>query len=127
MRSFRLDPDSVTDFLRSWPVLLLGGLIAAMVVFLGSAYWWTRILLPVLMGVCVGPRLFVGRIREQYPNARHVWLLSIGMMTALVGVVARMAFPAWQGSKFDLTWLGVTFFTILAFVLLNRGDHDVVH
>ena len=25
MKSFRLDPDSVTEFLRSWPVFLAGG------------------------------------------------------------------------------------------------------
>ena len=126
MRSFRLDPDSVTDFLRSWPFVLFGGLLAAAIALISKDYSWARLSIPLLMGICLGPRLFVGRIREQYPTARHQWLLSIGMMTALIGVVLRMAFPTWQGSDFDLTWLGVSFFTILAFVLLNRGNKDVV-
>lgn len=67
----------------------------------------------------------VGQLHRRYPTARHLWLLSIGMMTSLVRVTARMAFSVWQGSRFDLVWLGVTFFSILAFVLVNRGSKDV--
>ena len=82
--------------------------------------------MPLLFGICLGPSLFAGRIEETYPTARHHWLVSIGTMTALIGVVLRMTFPTWQGSAFDLTWLGVTFFTILGFVLLNRGNKEVI-
>lgn len=125
MKSFRLDHDSVTEFLQSWPVFIAGGLIGSTVVVIGRDQWWSRLFIP-LLGVCLGPRLFVGRMRERYPTARHLWLLSIGTMTALLGVVLRMAFRAWQGTAFDLTWLGVSFFTILAFVVLNRGNKDVI-
>lgn len=126
MRSFRLDPDSVAEFVRSWPVVLIGALTGSAIAFFGRDLWCIRFLLPILMGVCLGPRLFVGRISERYPTARHPWLVSIGLTTALLGVVLRMAVPTWRGMAFDLTWLGVSFFSILAFVLLNRGNDDVV-
>jgi len=39
----------------------------------------------------------------------------------------RVTFRAWQGTNFDLAWLGVSFVTILAFVVLNRGNKDVIN
>ena len=48
------------------------------------------------------------------------------MATLTLGVAARMAFPQVQGPSFDLAWLGVSFGSILAFVVANRHDDDVV-
>ncbi|WP_157605179.1 hypothetical protein [Schlesneria paludicola] len=83
-------------------------------------------MIPALLAISVGPRLFDGSIKDRYPSARHAWLLSIGMTALIVGVVLRMAIPAWQGQLFDLTWLGIAFFAILTFVILNRDHKDVV-
>lgn len=125
MRSFRLDPDSVDEVVESWPLFLVALVIAIPLGLLAANNPWGRILIPMLFGVVLGPRI-VGRLRRSYPTAKHLWLLSIGMMTSFIGVLARMAFPDWQGAGFDLTWLGIAFFTILAFVLVNRGNKDVV-
>lgn len=126
MRSFRLDPASVPELLRSWPIMLTGAAVGSVLAYLGTTYGWARPLVPLLLGIGVGPGLLVGGIKQRYPTACHLWLLSTGMMTALVGVALRMAFPAWQGSRFDLTWLGISFVTISAFVLLNRGKKEVL-
>ena len=128
-RSFRLDPDSVTEFLDSWPALLIGALVACLSVYLGMTHLWGRIFAVFLFGT-YGGFLLRGvageRLREQYPGARWVWLLSVGFTTLVVGVATGMAFPETRGSAFDRAWLGVAFFSILAFVLANRKNKNVV-
>ena len=62
MKSFRLDPNSVTKFLRSWPVFVAGGLIGSAIVVVGRDHSWSRFFIP-LVGICLGPRLFVGRMK----------------------------------------------------------------
>lgn len=79
----------------------------------------------LILGVALSPRV-AGQLRQRYPTAKHLWLLSIGMTVILLGVTLRMAFPTWQGAGFDLSWLGIAFFSILLFVLINRGNKDVL-
>lgn len=125
MRSFRLDPDSVQDVVESWPWMLATLIPAVGLGYLAVTYEWARMLVPIAFAAALGPRAIIVW-RQHYPTAKQLWLLSVGMTTLLIGVALRMAFPAWQGSAFDLTWLGVAFLTILAFVLINRGNKDVV-
>lgn len=125
MKSFRLDPDSVHEAIEGWPVFLLAIVLGTASAWFATTYQWSRILTPLLFGVALGPRLVSG-LRQKYPTGKKLWLLSIGMATALVGVMARMAFPSWQGAEFDLPWIGVAFISILAFVVVNRGSKDVV-
>ncbi len=125
MKSFRLDLDSVQEVVEGWPVFLVSIVLGTATAWFATNYLGARILTPLLFGIALGPRL-IGALRQKYPTAKQLWLLSIGMATVLVGVTARMAFPSWQGAGFDLSWLGVAFFSILAFVLVNRGNKDVV-
>jgi hypothetical protein len=129
MRSFRLDGESVNHFLESWPTLLVAALLAGLFVYVGLAHLW-GVVAGVLLGGVYGGYLLRGfaskRLRERYPNARWHGLLSIGMATLTLGVATRMAFPQVQGPSFDLAWLGVSFCSILAFVVANRHDDDVV-
>ena len=129
MKSFRLEGDSVAEFLDSWPSWSIGALLAVAFVYIGIGHPWGRVAGVVLCGV-YGGYLLRGvaseRLRKRYPNAQRHWLLSIGMATLTLGVATRMAFPRVQGSSFDLAWLGVSFGSILAFVLVNRHDEDVV-
>jgi hypothetical protein len=129
MRSFRLDSDSVAHFLDSWPSLVIGALLAGVCVYVGINQPWGRVAAVLLCGV-YGGYLLRGvtskRLRRRYPNASYLWLLSAGMATMTLGVATRMAFPDVQGTTFDLAWIGVSFVSILAFVLANRGDEDVV-
>jgi hypothetical protein len=129
MRSFRLDPDSIAAFLDSWPALVIGFLLLCLSTYLGIAHLWGPVCAVVLCGTYGGFLLrgiATQRLREQYPGARWVWLLSVGFTTLMVGVATRMAFPLTQAWPFDLAWLGVSFFSILAFVLANRKDKNVV-
>ena len=129
MKSFRLDRDSVVEFLDSWPALLVGGLVTGGLSYVGMSQPWGRVLGLLLCGVYGGFALravAAGRVRRRYPNARWHWLLSVGLATATFGVLTRMAFREVEGSSFDLAWLGVSFGTILAFVIANRHDPDVV-
>jgi hypothetical protein len=129
MKSFRLDGDSVAWFLDSWPALLIGGLLTGVLVYVGMRHPWGRVAGVLFCGAYGGYALrgvATKGLRKQYPNARWHWLLSIGLATATLGVFTRMAFPEVQCSSFDLAWLGVSFGTILAFVIANRHDPDVV-
>jgi hypothetical protein len=129
MKSFRLDRDSVTEFLDSWPSLLVGALLAGAFVYVGLTHVWGVVAGVVLCGVYGGYLLrgvAADRLRETYPNARWHGLLSVGMATMTLGVAARMAFPQVQGGVLDLAWLGVSFSSILAFVVANRHDGDVI-
>jgi hypothetical protein len=128
MKSFRLDADSVAEFLDSWLALLVGGLLVGTLVYVGIRHPWGRVAGVLLGGIHGGYALrgvASARLRKQYPNARWHWLLSIGMATFTLGFATRMAGPQVQGLAFDLAWLGVSFCSILAFVVANRRDPDV--
>jgi hypothetical protein len=129
MRSFRLDRDSIAEVLDSWPALVVGILLASLFAYLGIMHLWGRVCAVLLSGTYGGFLLrgVVGRrLREQYPGARWIWLLSVASATLVVGVAARMAFPQIQATAFDSAWLGVSLFSILAFILINRKDKNVV-
>lgn len=129
MRSFRLDPDSVAGFLGSWSALVAGAVLACLTVYLGITHLWGRVCAMLVCGIyggCLLRGVAAHRLREQYPAARRVWLLSVGLTTLVVGVATRMAFPQTQGTAFDLSWLGASFLTILVFVVANRKDKDVI-
>ena len=129
MRSFRLDPDSVAELRDSWPVLVLGGLLACLFAHLGRPHLGRPIVGVLIGGLYLGYLLRgqVGRrLQQSYPGARFVWLLSGGMATLVLGFAARMVFPQIQGKPFDLAWLGVSFFSILGFVLLNWTNPSVI-
>jgi len=125
MKSFRLDPDSVKDVLKGWPLMLILIIAGSLLAWLSVRYEWVRIFVPLVFGVAIGPTIG-SQLRQKYPTATGLWLLTIGMTTCLIGVLARMAFPSWQGTGFDLSWLGITFCSILAFVIINAGNKDVV-
>ena len=129
MKSFRLDRDSVASFLDSWPALVFGGLVVGACVYVGMTHPWGRVAGVLLCGLYGGYALrgvAAGRLRKRYPNARWIGLLSIGTATLLIGVFTRMAFREVEGSSFDLAWLGVSFGSILTFVIANRHDPDVI-
>ena len=129
MKSFRLDRQSVTDFLQSWPLIVVSIGVSVWLGYLGwyDAVW--RVSLVVFAGLYFG-WVFRGSLsqslKERYPNARWIGLLSIGMVVATSGVVLRMAFPATQGGLLDIVWLSISFVCLLTFVVINRRDPDVL-
>ena len=105
MKSFRLDPDSISKFFETWPALVIGLLLAGLFAYFGLVHVWARILALLFVGIFSGDLVrgvFARRLREKYPGARRYWLLLVGMTTLLVGVIGRMAFPTIQGTEFDL-------------------------
>jgi hypothetical protein len=129
MKSFRLDRDSVREFFDSWPALVIAAILGGLSVYFGVTQVWGRVAALLVFGV-YGGYLLRGRVgerlQEKYPSARWVWLVAVGMTTAGFGVATRMAFPQVQGSAFDLTWLAISFLSILVFVIVNRKNKDVV-
>ena len=129
MKSFRLDRESVADFIESWPVIFAS---VALCVWLGYLGWFDavwRVSLVLFAGAYFGYVIrgrLLQNLRSQYPNARWIGLLSIGFVVATLGVVARMAFPATQGGLLDIVWLSLSFVCILIFVVINRRDPDVL-
>ena len=65
-------------------------------------------------------------LQSKYPNAICIWLVSIGVTSAALGMIARMLLPSLQGGFTDYVWIAVSFTTILSFVLINRRDTDVL-
>lgn len=125
MKSFRFEPVSIEQLIESWPVLVISVAGGALFGFLQVTYAWARVLVPVFLGFALVP-LSARRLRQKYPTAKQLWLLSSGAGICLVGVVTRTALPARQGGRFDLFWIGTSFVFILAFVLANRGNKEVV-
>jgi hypothetical protein len=129
MKSFRLDTESIYDAIESWPAILIALAISA---FLTYAGWFNvkwRGILVVFAAVYFGYALrgvFAHNLRAKYPNAKSIWLLSVGMTSVLLGVLARMLLPSLQGVLTDYVWIIVSFSTILAFVVINRHDPDVL-
>src|SRR5690349_24789172 len=100
MKSFRLDRESVSKFIESWPMLAISAAICLGLAYVGwtNAFW--RVLLVVYAGAYFGyvvrGRLFAN-LRERYPNARWIGLLSVGLSVMTLGVLSRMAFHAQGG------------------------------
>lgn len=129
MKSFRLDT-SKQELLESWPAILLATCVCGISLYFGWFNVVGRILFIVIGASYFGfvsRGFFASRIEAQYPNARHRWLVSVGLTSAALGVFVRMLMPKLQGGPVDYVWLSLSFFTILAFVLLNRRDPDVLH
>ena len=129
MKSFRLDSDSVAEFFDSWRALLAGALLACISIYLGITHLWGPVCALLIFGIYGGYLLrgvLAQQFREKYPGARWIGLLTVGFSTATIGVTTRMAFPDRIGPVFDLAWLGVSFFSILAFVIANRRNLHVV-
>ncbi len=125
MKSFRLDPDSNDELVREWPSFVLAILGVLIINGISAFYPSVKTIIPVLLGIALGWGM-TGRLRKRFPTARSIWLLSIGMTTCVAGVVITMINPSWIGGTYYLTWLGIAFFSILIFAILNRGNKDVV-
>jgi hypothetical protein len=115
----------VPEILDSWPALVIVILLASLSVYLGITHLWGKIVAVFVCGTYGGfmvRGVVTRRLRAQDPGTRWIWLLSVGLTTCVAGVATRLAFPQAQGTAFDLTWVGLSFFSILAFFLLNRKD-----
>jgi hypothetical protein len=129
MRSFRLDPDSVAEILDSWPAFVIAPLLLCLFAYFGLTHLWGRVCAVLVCGLFGGYMLrgvTARRFRQEYPGARWFWLLTVGQTSAVVGVATMLAFPHRLGTWFDLTWLGITFFSVLLFVLINRKNKYVI-
>ncbi len=129
-RSFHLDKSTATELADSWPAILLGLLITGLLLYLSWFNQAWRVLLIAFGAVYFGYVLrgnLTKRLRSQYPHAMYQWLLSIGLTSAALGVFARMLLPNLQGGVTDMVWVTISFSTILAFVLINRRDPDVLN
>jgi hypothetical protein len=129
VKSFRLDTDSIKDAIESWPAILTALAISAPLLHVGwfDATW--RGILIAFAAVYFGYALrgtLTKNIRSKYPNATCIWLVSIGLSSAAFGVIARMLMPSLQGGIADYLWIILSFTTILAFVVINRRDPDVL-
>jgi len=129
MKSFRIDTDSINDAIESWPALLTALAISASLAYVGwfDATW--RGILIVFGAVYFGYALrgtLTHNLRSKYPKATCIWLVSIGLTSVALGVIARMFLPSLQGGLTDYVWIAVSFTTILAFVVINRHDPDVL-
>ena len=129
MRSFRLDADSVTELLDSWPAFIIAPLLFFLFAYLGITHLWGRVCAVLICGIFGGFMLrgvIARQFREQYPGARWLWLLTVGQTSAVVGVATMLAFPGGLNTPFNLSWLGISFFSILLFVIVNRKNRNVV-
>ena len=128
MRSFRLDIVSVTKLLDSWPAFVIAPLLVGLFAYLGITHLWGRVCAVLMCGFFCG-YLFRGltaqRFRERYPDARWIWLLTIGQTSLVVGVATILAFPNRLRTLFDVAWLAMSFLSILLFVVINRRNPNV--
>jgi hypothetical protein len=129
MKSFRLDRESVNDFVESWPIIFVALAVTGLFGYLGwlDAFW--RVCLVLIAGAYFGYVLrgmLTQNLMARYPNARWIGLLSVGLVVAALGVFVRMAFPATQGDAVDIAWLSLSFVCILTFIVINRRDPDVL-
>ena len=129
MKSFQLDTESIYDAIESWPAILIALAISVVLTYAGWFNVTCRGILVVFAAVYFGYALrgvFTRSLRAKYPNAKSIWLLSIGMTSVLLGMLARMLLPSLHGVTTDYVWIVVSFMTILAFVVINRHDPDVL-
>lgn len=128
MKSFRLDRQSCSDLIESWPAIVAAVAVSGGLTYFGwfDPVW--RIVLLLFAGCYFGYVLrgrLTTKLRERYPNARYHALLSVGFSVMTLGVLIRMAFRETQGGPLDIAWLTVSFLCILTFVVVNRRDPDV--
>ena len=129
MKSFRLDTNSINAFFESWPAFLSALAISGALMYAGWFNATCQGLLIAFSALYFGYALrgrLTENLRAKYPNATHLWLVSIGLTSAAIGVVTRLLMPSLQGSYTDYIWIAISFSTILAFVVMNRRDRDVV-
>lgn len=129
MKSFRLDRRSVAHCIQSWPLIVVAVGASVWLGYLGwfDAVW--RVSLVVFAGLYFGYIVrgsLAQNLKDRYPNARFIGLLSVGLVVATLGVGTRMAFPDTQGGLLDIVWLAVSFVFILTFVVINRHHPDVL-
>lgn len=129
MKSFRLDTSSIKKTVESWPAILIAIALCVVMAYFGwlSIYWRVA---AIVFGAVYFGQVFRGAItsglRAKYPNAKYMGLLSIGFTAATLGVLIRMTFPSLQGGSLDYAWCFIMFSTILAFLIINRHDPDVL-
>jgi hypothetical protein len=129
MKSFRLDTESIDKFIESWPAIIFAAALCGLFAYLGVSSIAWRALLIVFGGLYFGYMLrgtLTQNMRAKYPNASCLSLLSIAMCSATLGVLARMTFPSVQNGYLDYTWLSICFASLLAFIVINRRDPDVM-
>lgn len=129
MRSFRLDRDSFPTP-GGWIALAVAAALALATTW-GGAFSGARgrawlAAFGVLTVAMLARDLIAGRLAERFPEARGRWLLGAGLVVLTSGVAFLLASPRSARGPVDLVWLGPAFGLILAFVVLNRGDRDVV-
>ncbi|MFO0890692.1 MAG: hypothetical protein U0790_16305 [Isosphaeraceae bacterium] len=130
MRSFRLDPECVTQFRENLPGLLVGGLMAVLIARFRPALLRDGTTAAVIVAAICLVDLALGRIhrrlRQAYPGAQFYGLVTTGFAILLGGFAVWMVFRRDLGLGFNLAWPGVSFVLILAFVLLNRKNPAVL-
>ena len=129
MKSFRLDSESVRDVVDGWPTLVAGTAIFVLLAYFGwrDAVW--RSAFVVFGAIYIGYVLRNGLtniLRSKYPDAEKIWLLSIGFSAIAFGIGTRIVYPSIVGGMTDKVWLAISFSTILAFVVLNRHNPEVL-
>ncbi|MCG6156519.1 hypothetical protein [Rubinisphaera margarita] len=125
MKSFQLDPDSLDEVVKGWPVLVVALLLGSVIASFTQFHPWARILIPSALGLVLGIRM-IPQLWRNHPTARHIWLLAIGMIACLVEAVLNIAFPRGLDGDFHFVWLVIAFVSLLAFAVVNRKNRDVV-
>lgn len=129
MRSFRLDRDSIPDA-GGWIALAVAAALALATVRAGAFQGGRGRAWLAAFGVAAVALLLrdliAGRLAERFPTARGRWLLAAGLVIMTSGVAFLLGSPPSNRGPVDLVWLAPAFALILAFVVLNRGDRDVV-
>ena len=129
LKSFRLDTDSIKDAIDSWPVILVAVALCGLFATLGWSDATWRVTL-IAFGAIYFGYAFRGsltqNLRSKYPDASCMSLLSICSFAVTFGLLVRMIFPTLQGGFLDYVWLSISFTALLAFVVINRRDPDVL-
>ena len=129
VKSFRFDSDSIKEAIESWPAFLFALAVSASLVYLGwlNVAWRGTLIVfgAIYFGYTMRGTITQG-LRSKYPNAACICLVSIGLTSTALGVIARMLLPSLQGGLTDYIWIAISFSTILTFVVINRRDPDVL-
>ena len=64
-------------------------------------------------------------LRRQYPNARWIGLLAVGISVATFGTAARFIVPGADQGALTLGYILTAGACIATFVIINRSDPDV--
>jgi hypothetical protein len=128
MKSFRLYTGPKAELIQGIVALLIGvGLFLALhYVTIAETAW--RVVAVMAGAVFVG-YLCRGQLsrslRQQYPNARWIGLLAVGLAIAAFGVIARFVVPGAEEGAFTLAFILPAGGCIATFVIINRSDPDV--